>query len=217
MKTRDSRGFLLLHGLSARDRRAVLLGLAILLPSFGYVLGWRPFRAALEETRSQAAAERDLLARERALLEGSASLFEELDAAEAAAAARQDRLVAAASEILAEDLLTHFLESTALVSNVLLEEIRGGELARGEDPPPGLSVVRLHLRGESDLEGVLGFLGEMERNRLLLRVRGFALEPQVARPEADEDEEADREPAPTGVVEFQLIVDGFARVQEQGS
>jgi len=96
-------------------------------------------------------------------------------------------------------------------SHVLLEEIRGGELARGEEPPPGLGIVRLHLRGESDLQGILNFLNEIETTQLLLRVRGLALEPEVARPEASDNEEGPREAVPTGVVTFQLIIDGFSR------
>ena len=35
----NQRGFLLLNGLAPRDRRAILIGLAILLPAVVYVLG----------------------------------------------------------------------------------------------------------------------------------------------------------------------------------
>jgi len=217
MRMSDTRGFLLLDGLSARDRRAIVLGLAILLAGGLYVLGWKPYRAALTDTRSRVAAERELLVRELALLEHGPELSQEILAVEEDANVYEDRLVAAASGVLAEAELTTFLESAALRNRVLLEEIRGGELGRGEEPPPGLSVVRLHLRGESDLEGILGFLGEIERDRLLVRVRGLALEPEVARPGSDDEETGGQDPVPTGVVEFQLIVDGFARVQEYGS
>jgi hypothetical protein len=127
-------------------------------------------------------------------------------------------MVRAASGVLAEGELTDFLEGAATRSRVLLEEIRGGELARGEDPPPGLSVVRLNLKGESDLEGILTFLDEIEKSRLFLRVRGLALEPEVSRPASNGNEDnVSTAPVPTGVVTFQLIVDGFARVEEYGS
>ena len=218
MSLKDTRGFLLLNGMASRDRRAVLLGLGILLPAMAYVLGVKPYRAALEGVRDRVIAEQELLSRELALLSDGPTLPGELQQAEAQAAVFEDRMVRAASGVLAESELTDFLEGSAFRSRVLLEEIRGGELGRGEEPPPGLSVVRLHLRGESDLEGVLTFLDEIEKSRLFLRVRGLALEPEVSRPGSDNNENNQTgAPVPTGVVEFQLIVDGFARVEEHGS
>jgi hypothetical protein len=218
MTASDRRGFLLLNGLAPRDRRAILLGLAVLLPVVGYVLGVKPYRAALADVRDRVEIQRRALEGELALLGAAAALPRELERAESEAAVYEDRMVKAASGILAEGELTDFLESAAVRNRVLLEGLRSGELGRGEEPPPGLTVVRLHISGESDLEGVLTFLDEIERSRLFLRVRGMALEPEVARPESDGDENnQSRDPIPTGVVGFQLIVDGFARVEEQGS
>ena len=215
MNLRDTKGFLLLSGLTSRDRRAILVGLTILLPALVYVFGVRPYRTALGHLQDRIVVERELLQRELALLESAPSFPGLLDRAEAEAILHEDRLVLAPSGVLAEAVLTGFLESAAARSRVLLEEIRGGELGRGEEPPAGLSVVRLHLRGESDLEGVLTFLDEVEEARLLLRVRGLALEPDLSRPESENDGNGrNREPVPTGVVGFQLILDGFARVEE---
>jgi hypothetical protein len=216
MSWRNNRGFLLFNGLAPRDRRAILIGLCILLPAAMYVLGVRPYRAAFAEVRDLVSVEQDLLSRERELLASAETLPTEMESAREAADHFGDRLVRASSQVLAEGVLSGFLESSAARSRVLLEEIRGGELGRGEEPPPGLSVLRLHLRGESDLEGVLTFLDEIEKNQLLLRVRGLALEPEVARLDSDDDEDAPRDPIPTGVIEFQMIVDGFARIEEYG-
>jgi len=183
-----------------------------------YFLGVKPYRTALADVRDRVVAEQELLARELALLATGPVLPEELERVETEAAVFEDRMLRATSGVLAEGELTDFLEESASRSRVLLEEIRGGELGRGEEPPPGLSVVRLHLSGESDLQGVLTFLDEIERSRLLLRVRGVALEPDVSRPESEDGEETgNRDAVPTGVVGFQLIVDGFARLEEQGS
>jgi hypothetical protein len=217
MRIQDTRGFLLLNGLAPRDRRAILVGLAILLPAVVYVLGVKPYLAALSDIRDRVAVEQRALAGELDLLENAETLPDEIQRARAEADLYEGRLVKAPSQVLAEAALSAFLESSASRNRVLLEEIRGGELGRDEEPPPGLSLVRLHLRGESDLEGVLTFLDEIEKSQLLLRVRGLALEPEVARPESENDEESNREPVPHGVVEFQLIVDGFARVEEYGS
>lgn len=216
-KIEDKRGFLLLGGLNPRDRRAILLGLGILLPAAGYVLGWKPYQVALEDVRDRVVAEQELLTRELEVMKTSGALPEEIRTARSEADLYEEKLVRAVSGVLAEAELTDFLEASASRNRVLLEEIRGGELGRGEEPPPGLSVVRLHLRGESDLEGVLTFLDEIEKSQLLIRIRGMALEPEVARPESDDEEGGSRTAVPTGVVEFQLIVDGFARLEEYGS
>jgi hypothetical protein len=60
------------------------------------------------------------------------------------------------------------------------------------------------------MEGVLSFLDELERSPLLLRLRGLALEPQTARAEGDGQEGRALPALPTGVVRFQVIVDGFS-------
>jgi hypothetical protein len=216
MSWRNDRGFLLLGGLAPRDRRAILIGLAILLPAAVYVLGVKPYRAALAEIRDLVSAEQELLKRELELLASAGTLPLEMEAAREAADQVAERLVRATSQVLAEGVFSGLLESAAVRNRVLLEEIRGGELPRGEEPPPGISVIRLHLRGESDLEGVLTFLDEVEKNQFLIRVRGLALEPEVARPDSGDDEDAPGDPIPTGVIEFQMIVDGFARIEEYG-
>jgi hypothetical protein len=216
MRMLGEEGFLLLRGLAPRDRRAILLGLAVMVVAAAYVLGVRPYREALGGVRDRVQAERELLTRELALLESASEIPEAIRRAEEAADRAESRMLQAPSTVLAEGELTGFLESSAYRSRVLLEEIRSGELARGEEPPPGLSLIRLHLRGESDLQGLLTFLGEIEGSRLLLRVRGLALEPEVARPESDEETPGPREALPTGVVTFQLILDGFARPEGEG-
>ncbi len=204
-------GFLLLSGLAPRDRRAIVLGLSVILPALGYVLGFRPFRTALAEAEDRVSAERELLARELGLLESRETLLESLQRMEAEAIEAERAMLRASSPVLAEEVLTDLLESLAYRNRVFLEELRTGELGRGEDPPAGLSLIRLHLRGESDLQGVLSFLSDVEKSRLLLRVRGLALEPELSRPGPDAEGGRGQDALPTGVVTFQLIVDGYAR------
>ena len=212
MKTGGTGGFLLLFdGMAPRDRRALLLGMAIMIPALLWVFGVRPYRAALSEARERVTAERELLSRELDLLYSSTELAGAVQEAEDDALLVESRMLQASSLVLAEAELTDFLELVAFESRVLLEEIQGAELNRGEEPPPGMAVVRLRLSGESDLEGVLGFLDEIEKSQLLLRVRGLALEPEVTRPSSDERGGGSQEAVPTGVVQFQLIIDGFAR------
>jgi len=216
MKLGGKEGFLFMGSMVTRDRRAILLGLAILVPASLWVLGVRPYRAALDQLRERTEAEGELLNRELALLESSVALPRAIDLAAEEAQWVRTRLVQGPGTILAEAELTEILEAAAVQSSVLLEEIRSGELARGEESPPGLELIRLHLSGESDLEGVLQFLDRIERSDLLLRIRGLALEPVMARAETNGRGEEPQPSLPTGVVEFQLILDGFSSLTEQG-
>jgi hypothetical protein len=204
--------------MAPRDRRAILMGLAILVPSFLWVLGVRPYRAALAEVRERTRVEQELLRRELELLDASDSIPAAIAQEARGAEEVRSRLVSGLSTVLAEAELTDFLEGAAYDSRVLLEEIRSGELARGEELPEGLDLIRLHLRGESDMEGVLSFLDRIESSSLLLRVRGLALEPEMARAESNgRDDNTPRPSLPTGVVEFQLVLDGFASLTERES
>lgn len=208
-------GFLVLGGLAPRDRKAILMGLAVILPVLAWMGVVRPYLTALEGVKDRIELERELLGRELTLLESGPLLPDAIREAEERARQFEGRMLRASSGVLAEGELTRFLEAAAVESRVLLEQIRSGDLGRGEEPPPGLSLVRLHLSGESDLEGIMAFLAAMERGHLLLRVRGLALEPETARTGTN-GQEGSRSAVPTGVVKVQVIVDGFARLDEEG-
>jgi len=217
MARRSRFGIDLLERLAPRDRRALFLGALVLVPAFVYVVGVRPYRAALADMRDRLAAERELLAREVDLLSSAPALPEAIQAVRDRGERYEAGLLRSRDRVLAETELSAFLESTAVRNRVLLEELRAGELARGEEAPPGLSVVRFHLRGESDLEGILTFLDEIEKATLFLRVRGLALEPQMTRGGSNNEEQTRPDPTPSGVVDLQLIVDGFSRTWEYGT
>jgi hypothetical protein len=196
---------LLLRGFAPRDRRAVMLGLAVLLPALLYTAALRPYRAALGELRERSAAERALLQREEALLAAGAGLPGRVDELRGRAHLASLRLVRAANVPLAEAEVTGFLEEIATLSRVLLQEMRGIEPRRGEVPAAGaLRPIRLALRGESDLEGVLTFLQRVESSPLLLRIAELSMEPRY------EGGARGAERRPTGVVAFTLVVDAFA-------
>jgi hypothetical protein len=193
----------------------------IMAPVGVYLGGVRPYRAALGQVTELTAAEVDVLARERALLDHAAPLMESLVLATDRARLAQHRLVTAANEALAERELTQRLESVAFTHRVLLQDLRSVESVRGEEPPAGLRRVRLEVRGESDMEGVLSFLGQVETSPLLVKVVGMSLQPEMARPPAPpgRGRNSDQErgpPRPTGVVEFVMIVEAYARVESDG-
>lgn len=205
----DRYGLSFLRQLAPRDRRALLLGAGVMIPALSYALVVRPLRSTLADVQARIEAERSLLSRERTLLAKAPRFPIAIEEAEESARRFEERLLHASSTVLAEAELTEFLEEAAVRNRVLLEEIRSGALARGEEPPAGLEVIRLHLTGESDLEGVLEFLDELEKARLVLRIRGLALDPVIERAGAGRGDSEVREPVPTGVLDFRLEVDGF--------
>lgn len=209
MSQRGIPGLRALDRLAPGDRRAVLLGLGVMVSAVVIIFGVRPSYRALTDAQERLAVERGLLAREIQLLESAAVLPKHIEEALRKTAAVDLRLLEAPSRILAEGQLTDLLESSAVLSRVLLREIESIAPARGEEPPPGTETLRLSVSGESDLEGVLTFLDALESGLLLIRVTGLALEPVLARPETNGDSQS--EPIPTGVVEFQLIIESYLK------
>lgn len=194
-----------LRGLSARDRRALLLGAAVLLPALLWLAVVRPYGAKLSELHEQIAAERSLLQRELQLLARGSALAEDVAKAEDAAARAELRLVRAPNTPLAEAELSSYLESVASLSRVLLNEMRGIELRRSEAFPASVRPIRLAVTGESDLIGVANFLNSLEGSPLLIRIRELLLEPVY-----DGGGAGGNSGAPTGVMEFTLTIEAFA-------
>jgi hypothetical protein len=204
--------------ISARDRRAILLGLAVLLPAFLWILAVRPYRAALAETRDVLDTERALLAREEALLASAPMLPAALATAEAAVSRAELRLVRAPNAPLGEAEVTSYLQDIAGLSRVLLQEMRGLETDPDVEQPEDVAAFRLAVRGESDLQGVMTFLHRVEESPLLLRVVEVSMEPVIERPRSsrrrnndddDDDDEESNEPTVTGVVAFALVVEAY--------
>jgi hypothetical protein len=191
--------------MNARDRRAIMLGLAVLVPALLFVAVVRPYRAALSDIRDRTASELALLQREEALLAMAESLPDNVHAMEDRARRTTNRLVRAANIPLAEAEITSMLETIASLSRVLLQEMGGVDIPRRSssvDSTSAIRALRLSVRGESDLEGVLTFLQRIESNPLLLRIVELTIEPNY---EGDRDERV-----ATGVVQFTMVVEAYA-------
>lgn len=202
------RDIVTLRSLGPRDRRAVLLGVAVLAPALLFFTVVRPYRAAMNDLRDRIASERGLLQREEALVATAdvlpGSVVSMQDRADRAAL----RLVRAPNVPLAEAELTGFLQDMASLSRVLLQDMSGVEPRRGEKPPvESVRALRLSVRGESDLEGVLTFLQRIENSPLLLRIAELSIEPKT------EGRGNDRNT--TGVVQFTVIVEAYAPSDEE--
>jgi hypothetical protein len=197
------RDIVLLRNLAPRDRRAVLRGLAVLAPALFYLGAVRPYRAAMTELRDRIASERALLEREEALVAGKQTLPANAASMQDRAERASMRLVRAANVPLAEAEVTGFLQDIAGLSRVLLQSMSGVEPRRGEKfEIKSVRPLRLSVRGESDLEGVLTFLQRVENSPLLMRVAELSIEPQTAGRGEDR--------TTTGVVQFTMIVEAYA-------
>ena len=77
--------------LSRRDRRALTLGLAVLLPFFLWMFALRPYRDALADARDRLASERALLQREEALVAAAPTLPAALESGSSAGPVAKNR------------------------------------------------------------------------------------------------------------------------------
>jgi hypothetical protein len=156
-----------------RDRRAVLLGAAVLAPAFAWAFAAAPYLAALRDAGDQLAVERRVLRGELELL-ASARAYP--DAFEAGA----ERLMAAAPRLMGGD--DEGAAAAALAGYVRrLAQSGGASLTRVEPAAPadaggGVRGLPVGVTGETDLEGLLTFLQLLESGPRLVHVRDLRLE-----------------------------------------
>jgi hypothetical protein len=203
------------EAMSSRDRRALVVGCLVLLPLLGWGLVARPYLATVAELRDRTELEASLLERERAVLRQAPTLPERLDETRVALERWEARMVRTPNLPLAEADVTSLLQRLARESRVHLEEVRAVAPPPGRIPPPGLSPIRLSVRGESDFQGILEFLGTLEEDALLLRIESIAVQPapRAASSQGGEDTPGGSEP---GAMMLTLVVEAFAPAEITG-
>lgn len=159
--------------MSQKDLRAVLLGLAILVPSLGWIWGVRPLRAALAETNDRIVTERDALSRERAAVRDAALNPARQKFADSAMKATASRVFTGANDVAAGASLVTYLGEVARTTHVWLASAatRAAPSARGAAvAPEAVRALRVELRAESDFQGILNFLDALERGGKVVTV-----------------------------------------------
>jgi hypothetical protein len=91
--------------MSAKDRRAILLGAVVLLPTLLYVWGVRPYRAAMTETRDALDIARLALSREKAAVVTTRTNPNAQRAADSALAMAVPRMFAGRDDAIASSQL----------------------------------------------------------------------------------------------------------------
>lgn len=168
--------------MGARDRRALFLGLAILVPALLYIWGVKPYRAALSDTRAEIAMKRELLSREMAAISAAQRNPGLQRVADSAMRAMTPRLFEGRDDVMATAELVSHLGVVAQEHDVLLEAASTRPTSIGEG---GVRALHVEIRAESDLWGILGFLRALEGAEKLLRVERL----DISRSMGAEDDE----------------------------
>jgi hypothetical protein len=156
-----------LPSISGKERRTILIAAAVVVPALLYVWGVKPYVAALSDTRDQLSVERDALARERAAVAAAHRDPQLRRVADSAMAAVTPRLFTGRDDVMASAELAAYLGDVAHRSHLWLQD---ASTRPAVTTPGGLRTLKVEIRGESDLEGVLTFLQSIERGDRLVRV-----------------------------------------------
>jgi type II secretory pathway component PulM len=158
--------------MSPRDRRALVWGGAIAVASLVFALGVKPYVRALGETRDELRSQRELLARERAVLTASGRFPAALRRSQSALTEQSTPLFDGLDELSATSDLSDDISKAALANRVLIQQL---ETRKAEALEEGMVALSVDIRAEGDFEGVLHFLDSLERGEKLIHVAALTL------------------------------------------
>jgi hypothetical protein len=159
--------------LSARDRRAVVMGAMLLVPAVAWSQGVMPYLRALREAQGELRRERALLERELQVLAGSGRYPAEFGAGADRLLAEVPRLVGGGDDGAASAALAGYVRGVAQAARVQLSRV---EPASSGDAGGGVTSLPLEVSGEGDIEGVTTLLHLLETGPKLVHVTGMTLE-----------------------------------------
>ena len=153
--------------MTSRDRRALGLGAMVLIPALAFVWGVRPLMGALGENRDLLASERATLSREMAAIDAARANPDLHRVADSAMRAVAPKLFTGRDSVMATAELGSYLSQVASRTDVWLQNAvtRPSIIENG-----GVRRLRVEIRAESDLQGVLSFITALERGEKLVRV-----------------------------------------------
>ncbi len=153
--------------MSAKDRRAIILGAAIVLPFVIYIWGVRPYRTALEATRDELETARVALSREKAAVSATSASPGSQRMADSALIIVTPRLFEGRDDAIASAQMAAYLGSIARRSRVLMQDANTRPSITSAE---GIRTLRVEVRAESDIQGVATFLQNLEAGQKLVRV-----------------------------------------------
>lgn len=159
--------------ISPRERRALVLGLCIVVPALFIRIAARPYLLALSAVDERLARERELLKRELSVL-GEAKWYPgQAEAVEAALLARAPRLFGGTDLLSAAAGLSGYVAARAVEHRVFVQHSEARVVpASGET---GLATLELDIQAVGDLEGITGLVFALEGGSKLVSVERLAL------------------------------------------
>jgi len=158
---------------SARDRRALRMGFFLALPAVIYALGVKPYLASVRSANDQLQTQRELLAREEALVRAAPGLPTQIAAARTAMTGERKRLYTEADAIAATGALSKEVSEAFNVDGISLQHLETHDvLVR----PDGIRELTVDVRAEGDFEGILDVLSTLETSDHLIRVSRLGVE-----------------------------------------
>lgn len=158
-----------------RDRKAMLLGAAVLVPALLWTFAAAPYLDALQSRRARLADERRLLRRELELLAQAKGFPAAFDQGARRVLAVAPRLTGGDDDAAAGAAVAGYVRRLARM---------GGANVTRVDPAPvrdaggGITALPVAVTGEADLEGLMSFLQMLETGPKLVRVDELKIEAQ---------------------------------------
>ena len=156
-----------LDNMTSRDRRAITLGAAILVPSLLFVFGVKPYFAALSDAKQQLSVERETLARERAAIDAAHRNPQLRQKADSAMRVVTPRLFQGRDDVMASADLASYLGDVARANRVWLQDAATRPAVQA---PGGVRALHVEMRAESDLRGILSMLHSLETGNKMVRI-----------------------------------------------
>jgi hypothetical protein len=163
--------------LTARDRRALLLGALIAAPLLAHAWALKPYLAALDDTRAAVERERALLQRELSLLARASQLPREMATLQQTATIANGRLFIGADAIESTSALSSYVGGALRGANVVVQQVESRDAGEASN---GLQEIAIDVRAEGSLAGVLQALRTLESGARLVRITRVSVERSVA-------------------------------------
>jgi len=158
--------------LTARDRRALAWGLALVVPALVSTQMVRPSLTAYRDLQARLEQERDLLQREENLLADRRHFQKRYAAVERAVLEEAPRLFGGPDLTAAAAELGSYVNAQAYAHRVMVQRSEPGPPASTES---GVARLQLDVQGVSDLAGILGLLQSLETGPKLVAVERVAI------------------------------------------
>jgi hypothetical protein len=163
----------MLSGMNERDRRAVTIGMWVVVPVLLFTLIGKPYWRAYTDMRDRAEQQRDMLARERRAIADTKDSPLLAQTTKQQLVRESARLFDGFDNLTATGELAEYVAEVAQESNVLLLQTETREIA---PITSSLHALQLEVQAEGDIKGILQFLQKLETGPRLTRVTRLVLE-----------------------------------------